>query len=255
MFFVKKIYYIDGDLLMRLDIELANRDLFETRTKAKEAIKKGLIYCDNKKITKPSFEVDENTDIEIKGKILPYVSRAGLKLEKALKVFNVNLVGKIMVDIGSSTGGFTDCAIQNNVKKVIAIDVGTNQLDKKLRDNKKIELYEQTDFRNVDLNILKNVNIATIDVSFISVKLLTKKLSQMENLKEIICLIKPQFECGKEIADKYKGVITDSKIHTEVINKVKSYFEKINFKCLKITQSPIKGGSGNKEFLGYFTKQ
>ena len=144
----------------------------------------------------------ENTNIEIKGKILPYVSRAGLKLEKALKVFNINLEDKTMVDIGSSTGGFTDCALQNNVKKVIAIDVGTNQLDKKLRNNKKIELYEQTDFRNVDLNILKNVNIATIDVSFISVKLLTKKLSKMENLKEIICLIKPQFECGKEIADK-----------------------------------------------------
>ena len=253
MFFIKKIYYINGDF-MRLDVELVKRGLLETRTKAKESIKKGIVYCDNKKITKPSFEVAENTNIEIKGKILPYVSRAGLKLEKALKVFNINLEDKTMVDIGSSTGGFTDCALQNNVKKVIAIDVGTNQLDKKLRNNKKIELYEQTDFRNVDLNILKNVNIATIDVSFISVKLLTKKLSQMENLKEIICLIKPQFECGKEIADKYKGVITDSKIHTEVINKVKFYFENIGFKCLKITQSPIKGGSGNKEFLGYFTK-
>lgn len=240
---------------MRLDVELVNRGLFETRTKAKEAIKEGIIYCDNKKITKPSFEVSENTNIEIKGNVLPYVSRAGLKLEKALKVFKVNLKGKTMVDIGSSTGGFTDCALQNNIKKVIAIDVGTDQLDKKLRGNKKIELYEQTDFRNIDLNILKEVNIATIDVSFISVKLLTEKLSKMENLKEIICLIKPQFECGKEIADKYKGVITSSKIHEEVINKVKSYFQSINFTCQKITTSPIKGGSGNKEFLGYFTKQ
>ena len=240
---------------MRLDVELVNRGMFETRTKAKEAIKEGIIYCDNKKITKPSFEVNENTNMEIKGNVLPYVSRAGLKLEKALKVFKVNLKGKIMVDIGSSTGGFTDCALQNNIKKVIAIDVGTDQLDKKLRGNKKIELHEQTDFRNIDLNILKDVNIATIDVSFISVKLLTEKLSKMENLKEIICLIKPQFECGKEIADKYKGVITSSKIHEEVINKVKSYFQSINFTCQKITASPIKGGSGNKEFLGYFTKQ
>lgn len=240
---------------MRLDVELVNRGMFETRTKAKEAIKEGIIYCDNKKITKPSFEVNENTNIEIKGNVLPYVSRAGLKLEKALKVFKVNLKGKTMVDIGSSTGGFTDCALQNNIKKVIAIDVGTDQLDKKLRGNKKIELHEQTDFRNIDLNILKDVNIATIDVSFISVKLLTEKLSKMENLKEIICLIKPQFECGKEIADKYKGVITSSKIHEEVINKVKSYFQSINFTCQKITASPIKGGSGNKEFLGYFTKQ
>ncbi len=240
---------------MRLDVELVNRGMFETRTKAKEAIKEGIIYCDNKKITKPSFEVNENTNMEIKGNVLPYVSRAGLKLEKALKVFKINLKGKIMVDIGSSTGGFTDCALQNNIKKVIAIDVGTDQLDKKLRGNKKIELHEQTDFRNIDLNILKDVNIATIDVSFISVKLLTEKLSKMENLKEIICLIKPQFECGKEIADKYKGVITSSKIHEEVINKVKSYFQSINFTCQKITASPIKGGSGNKEFLGYFTKQ
>ena len=254
MFFIKKIYYIIGDF-MRLDVELVNRGMFETRTKAKEAIKEGIIYCDNKKITKPSFEVNENTNIEIKGNVLPYVSRAGLKLEKALKVFKVNLKGKTMVDIGSSTGGFTDCALQNNIKKVIAIDVGTDQLDKKLRGNKKIELHEQTDFRNIDLNILKDVNIATIDVSFISVKLLTEKLSKMENLKEIICLIKPQFECGKEIADKYKGVITSSKIHEEVINKVKSYFQSINFTCQKITASPIKGGSGNKEFLGYFTKQ
>ncbi len=240
---------------MRLDVELVNRGMFETRTKAKEAIKEGIIYCDNKKITKPSFEVNENTNMEIKGNVLPYVSRAGLKLEKALKVFKANLKGKTMVDIGSSTGGFTDCALQNNIKKVIAIDVGTDQLDKKLRGNKKIELHEQTDFRNIDLNILKDVNIATIDVSFISVKLLTEKLSKMENLKEIICLIKPQFECGKEIADKYKGVITSSKIHEEVINKVKSYFQSINFTCQKITASPIKGGSGNKEFLGYFTKQ
>lgn len=240
---------------MRLDVELVNRGMFETRTKAKEAIKEGIIYCDNKKITKPSFEVNENTNMEIKGNVLPYVSRAGLKLEKALKVFKANLKGKTMVDIGSSTGGFTDCALQNNIKKVIAIDVGTDQLDKKLRGNKKIELHEQTDFRNIDLNILKEVNIATIDVSFISVKLLTEKLSKMENLKEIICLIKPQFECGKEIADKYKGVITSSKIHEEVINKVKSYFQSINFTCQKITASPIKGGSGNKEFLGYFTKQ
>ena len=217
--------------------------------------KKSLFSTKNKLFLIRQAQNSGNTNMEIKGNVLPYVSRAGLKLEKALKVFKVNLKGKIMVDIGSSTGGFTDCALQNNIKKVIAIDVGTDQLDKKLRGNKKIELHEQTDFRNIDLNILKDVNIATIDVSFISVKLLTEKLSKMENLKEIICLIKPQFECGKEIADKYKGVITSSKIHEEVINKVKSYFQSINFTCQKITTSPIKGGSGNKEFLGYFTKQ
>lgn len=239
---------------MRLDVYLVNKNIFETRNKAQMSIKKGIVYVDGKKITKPSFEVNENK-IEIKGNVLPYVSRAGLKLEKAIKTFNIKLEEKTMVDIGSSTGGFTDCALQNNIKKVIAIDVGKDQMSDKIKDNKKVELHEQTDFRNVDLDILKEVDIATIDVSFISVKLLMEKLSKMNNLKEVVCLIKPQFECGKEIADKYKGIIKNKEVHRKVIDDVKNYFKQINFDVKNITTSPIKGGSGNTEFLGYFIKK
>lgn len=239
---------------MRLDVYLVNKNIFETRNKAHMSIKKGIVYVDGKKITKPSFEVNENK-IEIRGNVLPYVSRAGLKLEKAIKTFNIKLEGKTMVDIGSSTGGFTDCALQNNIKKVIAIDVGKDQMSLKIKDNKKVELHEQTDFRNVDLDILKEVDIATIDVSFISVKLLMEKLSKMNNLKEVVCLIKPQFECGKEIADKYKGIIKNKEVHRKVIDDVKNYFKQINFDVKNITTSPIKGGSGNTEFLGYFIKK
>ncbi len=239
---------------MRLDVYLVDKNIFETRNKAQMSIKKGIVYVDGKKITKPSFEVNENK-IEIKGNVLPYVSRAGLKLEKAIKTFNIKLEGKTMVDIGSSTGGFTDCALQNNIKKVIAIDVGKDQMSDKIKENNKVELHEQTDFRSVDLDILKDVDIATIDVSFISVKLLMEKLSKMNNLKEVVCLIKPQFECGKEIADKYKGIIKNKEVHRKVIDDVKNYFKQINFDVKNITTSPIKGGSGNTEFLGYFIKK
>ena len=239
---------------MRLDVYLVDKNIFETRNKAQMSIKKGIVYVDGKKITKPSFEVNENK-IEIKGNVLPYVSRAGLKLEKAIKTFNIKKKEKTMVDIGSSTGGFTDCALQNNIKKVIAIDVGKDQMSDKIKENNKVELHEQTDFRNVDLDILKDVDIATIDVSFISVKLLMEKLSKMNNLKEVVCLIKPQFECGKEIADKYKGIIKNKEVHRKVIDDVKNYFKQINFDVKNITTSPIKGGSGNTEFLGYFIKK
>lgn len=239
---------------MRLDVYLVDKNIFETRNKAQMSIKKGIVYVDGKKITKPSFEVNENK-IEIRGNVLPYVSRAGLKLEKAIKTFNIKLEEKTMVDIGSSTGGFTDCALQNNIKKVIAIDVGKDQMSDKIKENNKVELHEQTDFRNVDLDILKEVDIATIDVSFISVKLLMEKLSKMNNLKEVVCLIKPQFECGKEIADKYKGIIKNKEVHRKVIDDVKNYFKQINFDVKNITTSPIKGGSGNTEFLGYFIKK
>ena len=240
---------------MRLDMELVHRNMFESRSKAQASIKSGIIYCDQQKITKSSYDVNSDTQIEIRGEVLPYVSRAGLKLEKALEVFSISLDGKTMVDIGSSTGGFTDCALSHHIKKVIAVDVGSNQLHPKLRNHPQVELYEQTDFRDIDLDILKDVSIATIDVSFISVSMLMKKLSEISSLKEVVCLIKPQFECGKEIASKYRGVITSHKVHEDVICQVKNYFSNISFRCVGITKSPIKGGSGNLEFLGYFVKQ
>ena len=240
--------------MTRIDIELVKRGIFETRNKAQNEIKNKIIFCNNICITKPSFDVTDTDIIEIKGEKLKYVSRGGLKLEKAIKEFNINLNDKILIDIGSSTGGFSDCAIQNGIKKVYAIDVGTNQFDKNLRQNNKINLYENTDFRNIDNNIINDANIASIDVSFISVTKLTNKLKELTNLKEIICLIKPQFECGKELSDKYRGVPLNKEVHSTVINKVTESFKENDYYINNLTSSPIKGGNGNIEYLAYFKR-
>ena len=240
--------------MARIDIELVNRKLVETRAKAQEAIKKGIIYCNNNQITKCSFNVKVDDTIEIKGELLKYVSRGGLKLEKALKEFNIQLENKVMCDIGSSTGGFSDCAMQNGVKEIYAIDVGSNQFDKRLRKIPNIHLYESTDFRNMDKELLNSVNIITIDVSFISVTKLIPRISTLDNVKEIVCLVKPQFECGKDNADKYRGVILNKEIHNEVINNIVKSFNKIGFYAKGLTGSPIRGGSGNIEYLLYLTK-
>lgn len=240
--------------MTRIDIELVKRGIFETRNKAQNEIKNKIVYCNNVCITKPSFDVTDTDIIEIKGEKLKYVSRGGLKLEKAIKEFNINLNDKILIDIGSSTGGFSDCAIQNGIKKVYAIDVGTDQFDKNLRQNNKINLYENTDFRNIDNNIINDANIASIDVSFISVTKLTSKLKELTNLSEIICLIKPQFECGKEVSDKYKGVPLDKEVHKSVIENVIKSFKENNYYINNLTSSPIKGGNGNIEYLAYFKR-
>ena len=240
--------------MTRIDIELVKRGIFETRNKAQNEIKNKIVYCNNICITKPAFDVTDTDIIEIKGEKLKYVSRGGLKLEKAIKEFNIDLNDKILIDIGSSTGGFSDCAIQNGIKKVYAIDVGTDQFDKNLRLNNKINLYENTDFRSVDNSIINDANIASIDVSFISVTKLTNKLKELTNLKEIICLIKPQFECGKETSDKYKGVPLNKEVHESVIKNVIKSFKENNYYINNITSSPIKGGNGNIEYLAYFTK-
>lgn len=241
--------------MARLDIELVNRGIFESRSKAQNEIKNGNVYCNNKCVTKSSFNICNEDKIEIKGDTLKYVSRGGLKLEKAIKEFNISLNNKIMIDIGSSTGGFSDCAIQNGINKIYAIDVGTNQFNKNLLGNKRINLYEKTDFRKIKNSIIEDGNIATIDVSFISVTKLTNKLGELINLKEIICLIKPQFECGLEVANKYKGLPLNKEVHREVINKVINSFKNINFNLKDLTYSPIKGGDGNIEYLAYFTRE
>lgn len=240
--------------MARIDIELVNRNIIDTRSKAQEAIKSGVVYCNNKCITKNSFQVLETDTLEIRGELLKYVSRGGLKLEKALNEFNISLDNKIMCDIGSSTGGFSDCAIQNGVKEIYAIDVGSNQFDKTLRSNSKVHLYENTDFRVMDSAILKDVNIVTIDVSFISVTKLLSKIATLPNCNEIVCLVKPQFECGKENADKYKGVVLNKAIHKEVINNLILAFKEIDFGACGLTFSPITGGNGNIEYLLYLKK-
>lgn len=237
--------------MRRLDNELIDKGFFKTKSKAQQAIKSGIIYCNGKPITKCGYEVSDITNIEIKGEVLKYVSRGGLKLEKALHEWNIELKNKIMIDIGSSTGGFSDCAMQNGVAKIYAVDVGTDQFSKELAKSAKIKLFEKTDFRNMDERIIEDANFITIDVSFISVTKLVEKISRLTNVKEIVCLIKPQFECGKEIADKFKGVIVDKKVHKEVIDKVVNAFENIGFNCIGVTDSPIKGGDGNIEYLAY----
>lgn len=235
----------------RLDNILVKRNLISSRTRAIYEIKNGNVYVNNEIVTKPSKKFDDNISIDIKNK-LEYVSKGALKLLKALDTFNINLENKIMLDIGSSTGGFCDVALKNNIKKIIAVDVGKNQFDISLRNNEKIELHEETDIRN--FVIKERIDIVTIDVSFISVTKILDKLSEIKTLNEIVLLIKPQFECGKEIADKYKGVPLNKEVHKNVIKNIINSFKKINFNIQDMTYSPIKGGSGNIEYLAYFTR-
>ena len=239
---------------MRLDLELIERDLAPSRSKAQELIKNNYIFVNDKLISKPSFEIKETDDIKIKeNKILKYVSRAGLKLEKATKSFNLDLNNKIILDIGSSTGGFTDCAIQNGAKKVIAVDVGSNLMNETLRQNSKVELYEKTNILNFPSAKFKDIDFITIDVSFTSLEKIFEKISNEKVSLEIMALIKPQFECGKQIADKFKGIINSPQIHKDVITKVIEFANNLNIYIQELDYSPIKGGDGNIEYITLFS--
>lgn len=240
--------------MSRIDIELVNRGLFSTRSKAQFAIKSGVVYCNDKKVIKNGFDVKDEDKLEVKSLVLPYVSKGGLKLEKALKEFNINLSRKNMIDIGSSTGGFSDCALQNGINHILAIDVGSNQFSLELLNSNKIELMENTDFRDVSLDKFKGYDFASIDVSFISIKKLIPKLGLIEDLDEIVLLVKPQFECGKDLAKEYNGVVLNKKVHKEILEDIVKSFNSINFYLEGLTYSPIRGGSGNIEYLAYFTK-
>lgn len=240
---------------MRIDIALVNLGLFESRTRAANAVRDGAVFYGDQKITKPSFDV-ENTDlISVRGAVMPYVSRGGLKLEHALNHFKIDMTGRNMIDIGSSTGGFCDVALRHGVAHIVAVDTGTDQMHSSLRDNPKIDLHEQTDFRDIDDALVSDVDIATIDVSFISVTKILDKLVTLPKLCDVICLIKPQFECGPEISTRCRGVIRDENVHKTVVENVTAAFESHGFNCCGITPSPIAGGSGNKEFLAYFVRR
>lgn len=160
----------------------------------------------------------------------------------------------MLLDIGSSTGGFTDCALQNNIREVIDVDVGSNQLDEKIRNDKRVHVFENTDIRTFNNELLSIVDIISIDVSFISVEKILNKINEIKCAREVICLIKPQFECGKVLADKYKGVIKDKSVHINVINNLINKFNIVGYGLKGVTYSPIKGGSGNIEYLAYFVK-
>lgn len=234
----------------RLDSYLVSKGLIKTRTRSKYEIENGNVLVNGKVITKASFKVSEDDEIIINNKF-DYVSKGALKLLKAKDEFNINFNDKIMLDIGSSTGGFSEVALRNNVKKVIAVDVGKNQFDNKLKQDSRVELYEETDIRNIEVK--ENIDIVTIDVSFISVTKFIDKIEKI-NPKEIILLIKPEFECGKEIADKYKGKPLNKEVHKKVVNNILFRFNEIGYNMQKLTYSPILGGSGNIEYLSYFIK-
>ena len=240
----------------RLDKELVIRNLVETRTKAQELIINGTVLVNGKVQIKPSFPVGENDKIEIReNEVLKYVSRGGFKLEKAIKVFNLDLKNKVVMDVGSSTGGFTDCSLQFGAKKVVAVDVGTNVMHHSLRDKKEVELYENTNIKDLSHDKFVGVDLVVVDVSFVSLERIVEKVNG-ENVKvDMMCLIKPQFECGKDIATKYGGVIKSKTVHKTVLNNVVKFFNKNNFYLQGLDFSPIKGGDGNVEYISHFSNK
>ena len=240
----------------RLDVLLVKRNLAESREKAKAIIMSGNVFVDGEREDKAGSSFSEDVQIEVKGHTLPYVSRGGLKLEKALANFDVTVEGKVCTDVGSSTGGFTDCMLQNGAVKVFAIDVGRGQLDWKLRQDERVVCMEKTNIRYVTPeDIGEPVDFSSIDVSFIS---LTKVLEPIRNYLtadgEIVALIKPQFEAGREKVGK-KGVVRERSTHHEVIEKVASYANSIGFEILNIDFSPIKGPEGYIEYLIHLKKR
>ncbi|WP_064091590.1 TlyA family RNA methyltransferase [Rossellomorea aquimaris] len=235
----------------RLDVLLVERGLIDTREKAKRAVMAGLVYSKEMRLDKPGEKVSEDIPLTIKGKVLPYVSRGGLKLEKALKVFEVSVQDKVMIDIGSSTGGFTDCALQNGAKMSYALDVGYNQLAWKLRQDERVVVMERTNFRYVtpaDL-VGEMPNFASIDVSFISLSLILPVLKTLlVPGGDCIALIKPQFEAGKNQVGK-KGIVRDPAVHKSVIEKIMTLSINEGYLIEGLSYSPITGGDGNIEFL------
>lgn len=239
----------------RLDKELVERNLVPTRAKAQELLKNNNVKVNGKVISKASFDISPNDIIElIDTSTLKYVSRAGLKLEKAINEFKLNLNDKNIMDIGSSTGGFTDCSLQNGAKKVIAVDVGTDLMHPTLRNHPKVELHEQTNIKDLPNDKFVDIDYVTIDVSFVSLSKIIDKLAASQCSADVIALIKPQFECGKAIADKYKGVILNQKVHYEILNNTINMFNDFGYTLLNLTHSPITGGDGNIEYISHFTR-
>ena len=241
----------------RLDDLLVRRGLAESREKAKAVIMAGCVYVNDQKEDKAGAMFDETkiSNLEVRGNTLPYVSRGGLKLAKAMKQFDISLEGKVCMDIGASTGGFTDCMLQNGAVKVYSVDVGHGQLAWKLRNDERVVCMEKTNFRYmVRDDIQDDLDFASVDVSFIS---LTKILGPAYNLlktdAQMVCLIKPQFEAGKEKVGK-KGVVRDPAVHVEVIEMVMDYAVSIGFEILNLDYSPIRGPEGNIEYLLHIYK-
>jgi len=235
----------------RMDILLVEKGLAASREKAKTMIIEGIVSVANVPVKNPSDTYEEDVEISITGKTCPYVSRGGYKLEKAIDEFDLDLKGCVGIDIGASTGGFTDCMLQNGASYVYAVDVGYGQFDWKLRNDERVTLYERTNARYLTAEMFdKAINIASIDVSFISLKLI---LPVFDNINmadgfKVIALIKPQFEAGKNKVGK-KGVVREASTHIEVIENVLNYSKELGFAMTELTYSPVKGPNGNIEFL------
>lgn len=241
----------------RLDVILVRQGHAPSREKAKALLMAGNVFVDNQREDKAGTLFDESKiKIEVKGRQLPYVSRGGLKLERAIGQFPICIQDKVCMDIGASTGGFTDCMLQNGAGKVYAIDVGHGQLDWKLRNDERVVCMEKTNFRYVtDEDIREPVDFASVDVSFISLtKILIPARKLLRQGGEMVCLIKPQFEAGREKVGK-KGVVRDQKVHGEVVRRIVDYADMIGFSVKGLTYSPIKGPEGNIEYLMWLEKR
>ena len=239
----------------RLDVLLVNRGLAPSREKAKAIIMSGIVYVDDNKEDKAGTVFPDTVNIEVRGNTLKFVSRGGLKLEKAMKEFDISLDNTICMDVGSSTGGFSDCMLQSGAVKVYSVDVGHGQLAWKLRNDERVVCMEKTNIRYVtEDDIADKLDFSSIDVSFISLtKVLLPVKALLKDDGRIVCLIKPQFEAGREKVGK-KGVVRDKKVHEEVIEMVVDYAREIELYPLALTFSPVKGPEGNIEYLLYMSK-
>ena len=239
----------------RLDVLLVERGLQETRQKAQATIMSGLVYVAGQKVDKPGTAVLNDAPIEVRGNALKYVSRGGLKLEKAMATFPIDLTNNICADIGASTGGFTDCMLQNGASKVYAVDVGYGQLAWKLRSDERVVCMERTNARYLTHEqIPDELDFASVDVSFISLKLILPPLcGLLKDGGHVSCLVKPQFEAGRDKVGK-KGVVRDPAVHLEVLENFLVHAKESGFTVLGLTFSPIRGPEGNIEYLGYLEK-
>ena len=238
----------------RLDVLLTEQGYADSRSKAQAIIMSGQVYVNGQKADKPGVSYEETVDLEVRGVVCPYVSRGGLKLEKALRDFGVKPVDYVCSDSGASTGGFTDCLLQQGGRKVFAIDVGYGQLDWKIRSDERVVVMERTNIRYVNPEDLgEPLDLSVIDVSFISLKIVLPTIKNLlKPTGQVLCLIKPQFEAGKEKVGK-KGVVREKSTHKEVLDNFVALAYELNFKILGLTFSPVKGPEGNIEFLGHLS--
>lgn len=238
----------------RLDVLLTDLGYADSRSKAQAIIMSGLVYVDGQKADKPGISYEETASIEVRGAVCPYVSRGGLKLEKALRDFGVKPEGFVCSDSGASTGGFTDCLLQQGASKVFAIDVGYGQLDWKIRSDPRVVVMERTNIRYVTPEQLgEPLDLSVVDVSFISLKIVLPAIKALlKPTGQVLCLIKPQFEAGKEKVGK-KGVVRDPQTHQEVLDQFVALAHELEFRILGLTFSPVKGPEGNIEFLGHLS--